>query len=937
MSSWKFETSSSTNCCILVTPGQARNLTAVLAPQDYDGVFLVHDVAMREIATEIDDQLNCSLVHELVPGESEKTLVTVGEVAALLLAAGATRKSLIIGLGGGVTCDLVAFLASIYQRGIACALLPTTMLAMVDASVGGKNGVDLGVVKNMLGTIRQPHLIVIDPNFIETLPDEELRDGLVEVIKKAAILDRKIFAQLRKSVEDLRNRAPKALEFTIKAAIEMKLAVVQKDERESGVRKLLNFGHTVGHAIESLSAFSISHGAAVALGMRIELLMGPTPLPALLRLLKDLHVNLDLPSQLLDPVALWKVMLKDKKNQNNQVHMAVPTALGSGALLSIEENDLARAVSDLKGETKVLRPLLGPFDLSLKLPGSKSVANRAIVLAALSMRQTRIRNATPCEDVLALVNGLRALGFDVQWVDKESGCLVIQGGIPQSLSQPDPVTINCGNAGTALRFLTSIAALVPGQWILTGNKHMQKRPIKPLVDAWEKLGIQMSAPSGCPPITITGGRPVSNQVALDASISSQFLSSLLLVASQVEDGLQITLNKEPSSNSYVDITKKVMAQFGQEVNDQGLKFHVVDSRPKHNLEFEVEGCWSSAGFFFALADLVEGRFRGENLSDDSPQGDRLVPSVIESMKTTDPMTLDVSQMPDQLMNLAVLAARRSAPTHFIGAKNLRFKECDRLAITCRELKRAGIDAQEHEDGIDVLGIIDSPKTICFHPEDDHRLAMAFTAIGLMRSGCTMKQPHCVAKSFPRFFDIIDDIFAVRRPLVLIGMPASGKSTLAARLSTTLTLPWQDSDDVFKDRHGDICTFVLSHGWNRFRALEQEICQELLETEGIIALGGGALECPQTALLCREKAFVIWLNEDLRTIRNRLEQPSNTRPPLTSKSPADEIQFLDQKRRPVFEKVNHLKVPGGLSSIDQEKHVLLMLEKRFQWPRTSAAK
>ena len=199
--------------------------------------------------------------------EFDKRLASVELLARRLVSAGANRDSAIIAVGGGVTGDVAGFLASIYMRGIPCFQVPTTLLAQVDSSIGGKTGVDLPEGKNLLGTFQQPVQVYIDPRFITTLPDEELRQGMAEVIKSAMIGDEVLWKFVETNFDALKRRDPSALSRIISASCLLKSRVVQADEKESGVRRTLNLGHTVGHALEKLTGFRLRHGDCVATGM----------------------------------------------------------------------------------------------------------------------------------------------------------------------------------------------------------------------------------------------------------------------------------------------------------------------------------------------------------------------------------------------------------------------------------------------------------------------------------------------------------------------------------------------------------------------------------------------------------------------------------------------------------------------------------------------
>ena len=204
-------------------------------------------------------------------GESAKNLDAVARSCQWLAENGYDRGTALVGVGGGAATDHVGFVAAIYLRGVAFALCPTTLLAAVDASVGGKTGVDIPAGKNLVGAFHQPRAVVADLGFLATLPDREMAAGMAEVVKAGLIADAELFARLEASEGGL---GPEALLAAVAAAVRVKIAVVAEDERESGRRAILNFGHTVGHAVEAASGYQLLHGEAVGLGMLAALALG---------------------------------------------------------------------------------------------------------------------------------------------------------------------------------------------------------------------------------------------------------------------------------------------------------------------------------------------------------------------------------------------------------------------------------------------------------------------------------------------------------------------------------------------------------------------------------------------------------------------------------------------------------------------------------------
>ncbi len=267
-------------------------------------------------------------------GEASKNLQTIGKLASMLARHGFDRGDALVALGGGVTGDITGFLASVYMRGIPFVQVPTTMLAQVDSSVGGKTGVDIPEGKNLVGTFYQPRVVYIDTDVLATLPLEELTGGLAEVIKYGVIHDAAFFAFLRDHQEEIFALDAVVIPQLIARCCEIKAWVVARDEREGGLRRILNFGHTIGHAVEAASDFSIIHGAAVGIGMcaAADLAVRSACLSSaaadeICQLVESFGLPVTIPSEL-DRDVIRKFLLTDKKAVGGQVFYVLPEAIG---------------------------------------------------------------------------------------------------------------------------------------------------------------------------------------------------------------------------------------------------------------------------------------------------------------------------------------------------------------------------------------------------------------------------------------------------------------------------------------------------------------------------------------------------------------------------------------------------------------------------------
>jgi 3-phosphoshikimate 1-carboxyvinyltransferase len=409
----------------------------------------------------------------------------------------------------------------------------------------------------------------------------------------------------------------------------------------------------------------------------------------------------------------------------------------------------------------------GPVDLAFTAPPSKSFTHRALIAAALAEGASRIRGPLVAEDTLLTVQGLRALGVGI--IETGDGYLVEgTGGRPGC---PNGTVLDLKNSGTSLRLLSSVALLCrdsPGV-TLTGSPRMQQRPVGHLGEAIRALGgsVRYLAADGYPPCIIQGPY-AGGEATIDGSVSSQFISSLLLAAPCAALPVDLRVTQEPVSRSYLEITAAVMASFGVQVWQEGYTHFRVSPARYRGQEYMVEGDYSSASYFFALAAVLGGRVTVTNLAEESVQGDRLFVSALEEMgcqvtgsqgkvtvERTGPLhgtTIDMETAPDTVQTLAIVAALADSPTTITGIGHLQYKESDRVAVTAATLRELGCSVEVTPEAITITpaplhgGVVD--------PHDDHRTAMAFAVLGLAVGNITIEDPACVGKSFPGFWDAL---------------------------------------------------------------------------------------------------------------------------------------------------------------------------------------
>lgn len=341
---------------IIIQAGIIRNLQNTLSPFISErSEFIVTDSNVNPLYINNFDWTDCDSANTFVypAGEKHKTFETVHNICRQAVKCGLDRKSIIIALGGGVCGDMAGFAAAVFMRGIDFIQVPTTLLAMVDSSVGGKTGVDLPEGKNLMGAFWQPKLVVIDPETLKTLPEDEVKNGMAEVIKYGMIRDWDFFELLEKNIPSLQKLDMDFYSRIIKRCCEIKADVVANDEREGGLRAILNYGHTFGHAVEMLSDFTIAHGAGVAIGMAIaaelSVITGKISQELADRqnaLLKAVGLPTSIPKGY-DPEDIYKAMLHDKKTVGSKVKLILPSEKGVVSIFGdIDKEIILKAIGN---------------------------------------------------------------------------------------------------------------------------------------------------------------------------------------------------------------------------------------------------------------------------------------------------------------------------------------------------------------------------------------------------------------------------------------------------------------------------------------------------------------------------------------------------------------------------------------------------------------
>jgi 3-phosphoshikimate 1-carboxyvinyltransferase len=415
-----------------------------------------------------------------------------------------------------------------------------------------------------------------------------------------------------------------------------------------------------------------------------------------------------------------------------------------------------------------ISPLTRPIDApALRVPGSKSISNRALLLAALAEGESHLQGTLDSDDTRVMIRALEQLGAAVR--SEATGLRI--GGVAGRPRVPAAV-IDVHASGTAARFLTALLALVPGSSRLDGIPRMRQRPIQDLVDALNALGgkLRTESPGGCPPVVSERAELVGGEAEVDASRSSQYVSAVLQVAPYATRDVRLRLKDSVLvSRPYVDVTFAVMRAFGAEVGFVDPATIAVSSgKPYRGREYTIEPDASTAAFFFAAAAIGGGRVRVLDLPGDSAQADMGSLGVLDRMGarvTRGPswvevqapaaglrgVDVDMNAMPDAVLAMAVTAAFATGETTIRNVANLRIKESDRLHALETELRKLGAGAST---GPDWIRIQPAPlRAASIDTYDDHRMAMAFALAGLRIPGVVIRDPSCVSKSWPEYFDM----------------------------------------------------------------------------------------------------------------------------------------------------------------------------------------
>jgi len=550
-------------------------------------------------------------------------------------------------------------------------------------------------------------------------------------------------------------------------------------------------------------------------------------------------------------------------------------------------------------------------NLKILIPGSKSYTNRALLLAALAKGKSLIRNPLFSDDTLYMIQALRSLGVKIVKKNKQ---LFVYGNGGKLIKPAKPLFL--GNAGTAVRFLTAALATTSPECVITGNERMLKRPINDLLVALNKLGATIKSNHGHLPLTIKKTL-IGGKTTIRGQISSQYLSALLMASPCASKPVTISVKGKLTSKPYAMMTIETMRYFGVTIDNRDFNTFIISPSTYKATNYKatnylVEGDASSASYFWAIAALNGLTIKVLNIDITSAQADLGFVKILQKLgckiktgkhfitvsgpKKLKPLgEIDLNHMPDSAMTVAIIAAFVNGKSVLKGLSNLRVKECDRLKALSTELTKIGISVMETKDSLEIIGKQDSGNSAIIETYDDHRMAMCFAIAGTRIPGIKIKNPSCVSKTYPEFWDDLKKIGIKiitqtdktklkrkNKNIVLSGLRGTGKTVIGQKLAKLLKFDFIDTDQFIEHNSGmKIASIVQKYGWDHFRKLEIATAKHLsTRTKTVIATGGGMLINPKNAYQLKKNSIIVLLKCENTIAAKRIAKDFN-RPALTA--------------------------------------------------------
>ncbi len=412
-------------------------------------------------------------------------------------------------------------------------------------------------------------------------------------------------------------------------------------------------------------------------------------------------------------------------------------------------------------------PVDRPLNAIIRPPGSKSITNRALVCAAVATGRSTLAGALASDDTRVMIESLERLGIPVNEADDSLAVEGCGGVIPNGSAE-----LFIGNSGTSVRFLTAVLSIAGGNYRIDGVPRMRERPIEDLIRGLSQLGVDVRCEhsNGCPPVIIDSRRSAGGTAVVKGNVSSQYLSGMLMASPLAESEIQISVDGPLISQPYIDMTCKVMSAFGVRVERAGQKFVVPAGQTYQAIDFDIEPDASAASYFWAAAAICGGTVTVQGLNAQSLQGDVGFVDALERMgcqvqksadqiRVTGPATqsieIDMGDISDTVQTLAAVAMHVPGRTTVTGVAHNRVKETDRIGNLAIELRKLGGHVREYDDGLSIESGTWQPAEI--ETYDDHRMAMSLALCGLRNPGVKIRDPGCVSKTYPHFFDDLQSV------------------------------------------------------------------------------------------------------------------------------------------------------------------------------------
>ncbi len=753
----------------------------VLVITDTNVAPLYLNIAISSIET-------CGLACEsyVIPaGEDSKSFDTYGKIIDYSSQIPLTRTDGIVALGGGMVGDIAGFVAATYMRGINFYQVPTTLLAAVDSSVGGKSAINTSAGKNLVGAFHKAKFALQDASLLGSESDYVRLDGYAEIIKTACISrNDKLFKKLESGRYDIQE--------IIDECVAVKTYYVENDENDSGIRHLLNYGHTLAHALEKLSSYEIGHGHAVAKGIAFTASLsydlgwcGVDCRDRIHALLRSFGYDLSIG---FSPRDVAEAMASDKKRSGDGIKFITSSAIGQADIKLIPLAQLGKILATYNeicpNSSAVSHrgaPLFAP-QLVVSAPPSKSYLHREIIVAMLSGQKFVLDAGEASEDIIATYEATKT-------ISKYINSTTFGSHDYNASSVSEKLSLDCKESGSTLRFLLPIVAAlgIETEFKLAGR--LRERPMQQLISQLENHGANIDiGESGNITISTSDSHITPGAFNFANPESSQYISGLLFALPLLNGDSAIHVHNNLESSAYVVMTLAVLDKYGIKVNymrnDREWIFNIPGNQKySHSAHApDPEGDWSNAAFLLALGALGKSPIRVRSLPLSSIQGDMKILDLLEDFgvtvnRYTNIMdmnagtvdvfpckkliaipSIDASGCPDLVPIIALIASLANGTTIIKNAERLRYKESDRIASTCGVLRRLGANITETKDGLIIEGTDRLHGSYEGNAYGDHRIIMMLAVSSLISDGIIIiHDSAAVAKSYPNFFKVLNKL------------------------------------------------------------------------------------------------------------------------------------------------------------------------------------